>query len=514
MKFKKLLLSAMSVMILLPANSVLAAKDPAATKTSPTVTQTKSDAGSQKKAAEPQITLILDDKKLNPPVPPRFVENYTFVPMRVIAEQFDAKIEWNNEKKMAVIQKQDKKITIFVGMKNVYIDGFESELEVAPIIDEGTTLVPLRFIGEQFGVEFNYDNASKTVFMFSAPIIEPPVEELDPDVDPSNPNNNDNSTNNGNKPGEEQIKTTTLTGIELNENGIIVQTNADKPKYKSFTMDNPYRLVIDVENAVLDPKLAEAAKNSEGKIASNHPLIEQIRYSQFSDNPATVRIVLDLKKGAKHYLIPQTPAGQLAFEITNYTIPAHKVVVLDGVKKYNVVLDAGHGGTDPGASSYSGRTEKEFTFPMIMKIGAILEREKHLNVLYTRTDDTKIELDDRASFANDHNAAVFVSLHANKFEKPSVSGVETYYYREDSISLASVVHDYLLKAAGLVDRGVKKNNYRVITKTTMPAVLIEAGFLSNPNDEAKLFDEAFQNKLAQAIADSIIEFTGVKEGIK
>lgn len=502
MRFKKILLSVCCATMLVPATSVFASED----TSKKTTLQQEAKAKVDEESAN-NVKLILDGNELETPVPPRIVDNYTFVPLRVITDEFGAEIKWNNETKSAKIEMNGKKITLFVGKKNVYIDAFEQQMEVAPIIADGTTLVPLRFVGEQLGIEFMYDNETKTVYMISAKQVEVPD-------DPSNPTNNDNTTNNGDKSEDDQVKSSTISGIVINESGIIVQSDASKLAPKIFTLANPYRLVIDIDNAVLDSKLAEAAKASEGKMVSTHPLIEQIRYSQFSQNPNTVRITLELKSGAKHFVVPQTTPGQFAIEITTYSIPSHKIVVIDGVKKYNVVLDAGHGGTDPGASSVTKRNEKDFTLPMIQKVGAILEKEKHLNVLYTRDDDTFVELDDRVTFTNDNNAAVFVSIHGNKFTKSSVNGIETYYYHDDSIGLASIVHENVLKASGLADREVRKSGFRVIKGTTMPAILLEAGYLSNPGDEAMMYDEAFQNKLAEAIASSIIEFTGVKEGIK
>lgn len=506
MRFLKLLCSIILVCMLIPLSSTFAATTPA-----------KADAKAKANASpERPVQLVLDGKPLDTPVPARIMENYTFVPLRVIADEFNAKITWDNEKKNVIIEEKNNKISLFIGMKKVYINGLETEFEVAPIIDSGTTLVPLRFVAERFGVQFKYDGDTKTVHMESAPppVIEPGDEvnngnkPLDPDV------NNGNETNNGDKDPVDQEKSSLVTGITLNENGIIIQTDADKPETKMFNLDNPSRLVIDIPNARLDAKLSESAKVGEGNLVSNHPLITQVRYSQYSQSPATVRVTLELKKGANHFIVPQTPQGQIAVEITTYSIPSHKVVVIDGVKKYTVVLDAGHGGTDPGASSILNRAEKDFTLPMIMKVGAILEKQQHLNVLYTRKDDTFVELDDRVAFANNNNAAVFLSIHGNKFDKKTVNGTETYYWREDSIGLANIIHENVLKMSGFADRGVRKNNFRVITKTTMPAVLLEAGYLSNLNNEALMYNEAFQNNLAESIAESIIEFTGIKEGIK
>lgn len=500
----KLLLLMVVLMFALPLGSAFAADSTA----SPPPKQDAANKASSESDLE-QVNLVLDGKELHPPVPARIVDNYTLVPIRVLTDEFGAKMIWNNEAKKLTIEDESKKIELYIGQNSAYIDGTEIAIPTAPIVDKGTTLVPLRFVTERFGVEFKYDGTTKTVHM---------ARVLDPDVvEEENAQNGESEEGQPNKgssenPGtqeDEQTKPLTVTGIELNELGIVIQTDAEQVKPTVFKLKNPDRLVFDVPNALLAPSIAEPLNGAEGRIESSHPLIEQVRYSQFSKDPDKVRVTLDLKPGAKYYMIPNTPKGQVAAEITRTSIPTHKYVEIDGVKKYIVVLDAGHGGKDPGAKSVLDRNEKEFTLSMVKKVGEILEQEEHLLVMYTRKDDTFVELDDRAAFANEQNAAIFLSIHGNSY-LPHVRGVETYYWRDDSIDMADIIHDYVLEASGFKDRNVRKNNYRVITKTTMPAVLLEAGYLSNEDEAKLLYDEAFQNKLAKAIADGIKEFAGLK----
>lgn len=130
--------------------------------------------------------------------------------------------------------------------------------------------------------------------------------------------------------------------------------------------------------------------------------------------------------------------------------------------------------------------------------------------MLTRSNDTFLELKERAAMANNLKADIFISVHANSSGSSSASGTETYYQREASKALANVMHKYLVQATGLSDRGVRYGNFHVIRETKMPAVLLEVGYLSNKKDEALLFTDALQNKVAASIVSGIKEYLGIK----
>lgn len=111
--------------------------------------------------------------------------------------------------------------------------------------------------------------------------------------------------------------------------------------------------------------------------------------------------------------------------------------------------------------------------------------------------------------ANKLKADLFISVHANSSGSSAASGTETYYQREASKALAKVMHKYLVKATGLSDRGVRYGNFHVIRETTMPAVLLEVGYLSNKGDESLLFSETLQNNVAASMVSGIKEYLGM-----
>lgn len=171
---------------------------------------------------------------------------------------------------------------------------------------------------------------------------------------------------------------------------------------------------------------------------------------------------------------------------------------------YRIALDAGHGGSDPGAV-YKGRQEKEDTLDLTLAVGDILKKNG-IDVYYTRTTDEYETPFKKATDANNSGADLFVSIHRNSSENPNqYSGVETLVYSDTGLK-AEVARNInnQLEDAGFKNLGVdERKNLVVLKRTKMPAVLVEAGFINNDKDNY-LFDEEFDS-IAQAIADGILE---------
>ena len=171
---------------------------------------------------------------------------------------------------------------------------------------------------------------------------------------------------------------------------------------------------------------------------------------------------------------------------------------------YRIALDAGHGGSAPGAV-YKGRQEKDDTLDLTLAVGDILKKNG-IDVYYTRTTDEYETPFKKATDANNSGADLFVSIHRNSSENPNqYSGVETLVYSDTGLK-AEVARNInnQLEDAGFKNLGVdERKNLVVLKRTKMPAVLVEAGFINNDKDNY-LFDEEFDS-IAQAIADGILE---------
>lgn len=171
---------------------------------------------------------------------------------------------------------------------------------------------------------------------------------------------------------------------------------------------------------------------------------------------------------------------------------------------YRIALDAGHGGSDPGAV-YKGRQEKDDTLDLTLAVGDILKKNG-IDVYYTRTTDEYETPFKKATDANNSGSDLFVSIHRNSSENPNqYSGVETLVYSDTGLK-AEVARNInnQLEDAGFKNLGVdERKNLVVLKRTKMPAVLVEVGFINNDKDNY-LFDEEFDS-IAQAIADGILE---------
>lgn len=172
-------------------------------------------------------------------------------------------------------------------------------------------------------------------------------------------------------------------------------------------------------------------------------------------------------------------------------------------KKY-VVIDAGHGGSDCGALR-NGINEKDITLDIAKRVQTQLEKKGYV-VAMTRTDDSYISLQDRVDYSELFNPDIFISIHVNSSNSDTPSGIETHYYKDDSLKLAKYMHASLLNNINAKDRGLFKSKFYVINHTTAPAILIETGFLSNTSERAQLVTENRKNATAKAIVEGIDDY--------
>jgi len=170
-----------------------------------------------------------------------------------------------------------------------------------------------------------------------------------------------------------------------------------------------------------------------------------------------------------------------------------------------VVVDPGHGGKDPGATSYHGYYEKTVVLSIARKVASYLEN-RGVRVIMTRNSDTFIELNERADIANRAGADLFVSIHADAHQSRSQNGYTIYVARSASWSSKKigVAIEQAMGQTGLASKGIRNSDFRVLVRTACPAVLVECGYLSNPSDASLLYDTDFQDRIARSIANGII----------
>lgn len=256
----------------------------------------------------------------------------------------------------------------------------------------------------------------------------------------------------------------------------------------------------------------------------------------------------------KHILFILCIAGLLTTEGVSGQKPAGA--------RWTVVLDAGHGGKDPGALGKRSK-EKDIVLEIVLRVGTYLKNHDNIKVVYTRSTDVFIELDRRASTANDAKASLFVSVHCNANEKTSPNGTEVFVmglnkteanlavaikensaallednhedrydgidpnsseayiafsffqniYIERSLKMAQLMMKNMNDRVGLYDRGTKQAPFFVLYRTAMPSILIETGFISNYTDETILMSDAGKEKIAYSIYRSIISYSNETDSL-
>ncbi len=176
------------------------------------------------------------------------------------------------------------------------------------------------------------------------------------------------------------------------------------------------------------------------------------------------------------------------------------------LEEVRIVVDPGHGGQDAGASPDGAPYEKEVALDVALYTERFL-REEGVNVVLTRRSDQFIPLSKRAEVANEDEAALFVSIHANSCPREEVSGFEIYYaedgHEQESRKAAAVIKRFLKEATRAEDRGVRMRNYAVLAQTKCPSLLIEVGYLSNRREARMLSSRSYRRRVGRGIARGI-----------
>jgi N-acetylmuramoyl-L-alanine amidase len=177
--------------------------------------------------------------------------------------------------------------------------------------------------------------------------------------------------------------------------------------------------------------------------------------------------------------------------------------------KILVALDAGHGGKDPGATS-GDFTEKAINLAIVQRVQALLASDPQIRTITTRSVDIFVPLEERIRIAQDGGASVYVSVHVNSFTQSDVTGIETWVdtTRKDADAswvLAAMLQDALSLSTGARNRGIRTQE-SYTQRTSMPAVTVEVGYITNPSERTQLLDGPYQDKIAAGVVNGVRQF--------
>ncbi len=298
------------------------------------------------------------------------------------------------------------------------------------------------------------------------------------------------------------------------ENGVnVLIMNFNSPVSLSVFEENSIAYVdIQNSNDMNQASFAEVLKNDYFKDASLVKIAsDKFRFQK--PIPSGIQPVVKINKTRDEVKIYFTKTIQKQKE--EQKKEKVKKAVLKTQKKsllstyYMVVIDAGHGGEDKGAIRF-GTNESELNLEVAKLVEEYL-RDNKIHVTMTRSKDVFLELAQRVEISNKISPDAFVSIHHNASLKEGIKGVETHWYRDESVSLAKTVHAQIASSKNMkdwdtLDRGLCKSQFYVINHTVAPAILVEVGFISNKEELERLKNKKYQKEEAKAIADGIIKY--------
>jgi N-acetylmuramoyl-L-alanine amidase len=363
---------------------------------------------------------------------------------------------------------------------------------------------------------------------------------------------------------------------------LVLEVN-DLADYSAFLLPNPDRLIIDMHGREASAanlrtpssKVADSVRPSD-PAADSFALTTSVAGTR--KNPVGPRIITDddgdnstrkPPKSRRADVLPPsaTPPARVVISEGGEQVQAREarptssgdrsLIRALGLKVGKIVIDPGHGGHDTGTIGSNGLEEKDLVLDVSLRLGKLLQQRLGADVVYTRDDDTFVPLETRTAIANQAEADLFVSVHANSSQNPESRGVETYYLnfttssdalevaaRENAVSdqsihqLQQLVKNIALQEkveesrefaadvqhalyTGLVsatpaiqNRGVKKAPFVVLIGAKMPSILAEISFVSNPQDERKLRSPAYRQRIALALYRGIARYANGLSGIK
>ncbi len=477
------------------------------------------------------FSLYVNDTPVQSVMEPIIFNNRALVPLREVFEGLGQKVEYDNLTKEITVSGGEKSVKLQIGNPTAYIDGKETTIPdgvvpklITKVGVETKTMVPVRFVSENVGLLVNFDEKNGAI-RINNPEPQKPEEPEEPE--------------------EEKIiiKAPVITEKSDRVTQIKIKlSSAMENKFKT-SVTSAGVLYFDIENAEYEGK---------SQTEVNHGAVKMVRLGLHEDY---TRVAVDMEDYLKYDTAISADKKTITIIVTKKSenseeepddeeipndeeekdpeegegdapveVPENDTVTVDvkGMMDYTpsegvkyVIIDAGHGGTDPGAQGIiedKKYNEKDINLSVAKMVRDKLEDEG-VKVIMTRETDTFPTLQERPKLANSMDAAMFVSIHVNSAANaPKANGIEVYYakgnnenyYGTTSKALATSVLNSMLASTDAFSRGVKVESHLVTRKSLMPAILVEVGFISNEEEILKLIDEDYQELLADGIVEGIL----------
>ena len=490
--------------------------------------------------------LFVNGNKIESEMEPIIFNDHALVPVREVFEECGAAVEYIQDSRCVKVHYNGTIITMHINNNCAYINGKPVQIpdNVVPklIYKPGgltKTMVPVRFISESVGMNVKFDGQAGEIKITEAGFKpENPIATTAPTKKPA--------ATPTPTPAPESVSITSITGSMVSDTKIkIVADCSASPsgKVSYFDLKEPERVVVDFKGMTFD---GDADIEKSGNIKSVRTGVDSERtrlvvdienLTGYSVEVKSDRVVITVSVAkdttsatVKPTSKPSATKKPTATEKPTATkkpvatkkpsatkrpsYPKGIVQASSADSKKIIMLDAGHGGSDPGAlGTLDGKTikEKDLTLSITKKVQSILNSYGYKTAL-TRKGDTLPSLAERPEMANDLDCALFVSIHINSATAVEASGTEVYYSDENngdeygvtSQELAENILEGMLKYMKSGDRGVRMANWAVTRRANMPAILLEVGFISNEDELRLMCSSSYQDKVAKGIAEGII----------
>ncbi len=475
--------------------------------------------GEQHRYSGSVYKLVVNGKKVQTPLEPIIFNDRALVPVREVFEAMGATVTYIPSTREITIKMGDDFISMQIGSKYVFVSGNRKEFPdgvmpklIAKKGESAKTMVPVRFVSESLGMNVAFDGNAGVIS------INNPAQEVDEEITYSS-------------------TITQIRTVSADDEVTISVTFSEKPEKIS-------ELTMIKSSGVLYLDVFGADYTTSNNITVGKGAVKAVRLGQHEEY---TRIAIDTEGADSYYKKLSSDGAILKINISGEGVsdvdeptsspsaspspsttpeaspspsptptPAPTPTPEAHIKGEKIiVLDAGHGGSDPGAVyNHDGDDYKEkvINLAVAKKVRDILQNNG-IRVEMTRSGDTYPSLSERSAFANKLGAAMFVSIHSNSFpSNTEVAGIEVYYsktnnsdrYGLNSKKLASDIYKQMISATKAAQRGVKTEQHVVTRTSEMPAVLIELGFITNKDEALNLYSPKYQDLLAGAIADAIL----------
>ncbi|ERN51962.1 N-acetylmuramoyl-L-alanine amidase [Alkalihalophilus marmarensis] len=477
------------------------------------------------------ISIYVNNEKLQLPISHvPTVDNSILLPFRVISEALGVQVRWNQQKQQVWAQDQGTEILFTLGQSETLINNRSVLVNPAPRAIEQSTVIPLRFFAETFGADVKWNQQAQEVRITREVHSDSGAGEESP-----------SSTMKGTVARADTLNV--RSGPDTSHSSVGRLTSGQTVDVKSFD-DRWAKITFNGRDAYVHSYYLDLYQNGVQKRLLGQPKVTKVgdvttlswpkiggvvntshqesgTLRTITTNAAEMPLVTSSVNGMSQISAVNQSAGKgMSFRVADgyqasiSHTTAELIVTVSPVRQggslsgKKIVIDPGHGGSDPGAVG-NGLQEKEIALDVAQRAEKLL-LAAGAHVIMTRDTDVYPTLSDRVKVANDAKADLFISIHANAATATSANGTETYwdatYASAGSEKLAHSIHSHLIDKLGTRDRGVKTAGFQVIKQARMPSVLLELAFISNSQDAAKLKTDSFRQRSAEAILEGVVDY--------